>query len=131
MEELKKGLDKKIGTSNLFIVIASRNYIEALRSLDENITTHINIARKFKKPFFIVVDSKLSKAEKQYIGEYFSKDNIIKRMEVNIGSRKGTSDMAREIKRLSWEMTGDANVRIITHCSDDDSDDNVEGDKDK
>ena len=126
MEKLKK-LDKKISTSSLFVVVATKNYIGAIRHLDRNITAQINIAREFKKPFFMIVDSKLSKEEKKYIGEYFSKDNIIKKMEVDIKNKKTARYIAREIKRLTWEITGDSNVRIITE----DSDDNIEGDKDK
>ena len=128
MNELKKKLDKKINMSNLFIVIASRNYIDAIKSFDGDIMTQIGIARELKKPFFMIVDNKLSKEEKRYIGEYFSKDNIVKRMEVDIGSRKATRDVAIEIKRLTWEVTGDDNVQIITQDSDDRS---IEGDKDK
>ena len=128
MSELKKSLDKKINISNLFIVIASRSYIDAIRSLDGNIMTQISIARELKKPFFMIIDNKLSKEEKQYISEYFSKDNIVKRMEVDIGDRKATRYVAREIKRLAWETTGDDDVRIVTHDLDDDLDDNIEGD---
>ena len=128
MNELKKKLDKKINMSNLFIVIASRNYIDAIKSFDGDIMAQIGIARELKKPFFMIVDNKLSKEEKRYIGEYFSKDNIVKRMEVDIGSRKATRDVAIEIKRLTWEVTGDDNVQIITQDSDDRS---IEGDKDK
>ena len=73
------------------------------------------------------MDSKLSKEEKQYIGEYFSKDNIVKRMEIDIGNRKDTSDVAMEIEMLTWEITGDDDVKIVTQGSDD----NIEGDKDK
>lgn len=105
MSELEKRLDEKISRSNLFIVLINRSYIESLRNFDGNITTQINIARELKKPFFIIVDSKLSKEEKRYIGEYFSKDNIIKRVEVDIGDRKSAIDIAIEIKRLTWEIT--------------------------
>ena len=130
MGELKNRLDKKIGASNLFIVVATKNYIEAIRCIDINIITQINIARELKKPFFIIIDNKLSKVEKEFIRKYFSKDNIIERMDVDIRSRKGTRDIAREIKKLTWEITGNNDVRIITQ-DDDGSYDADERDKDK
>ena len=130
MGELKNRLDKKIGASNLFIVVATKNYIEAIRCIDINIITQINIARELKKPFFIIIDNKLSKVEKEFIRKYFSKDNIIERMDVDIRSRKGTRDIAREIKKLTWEITGNNDVRIITQ-DDDGSYDADKRDKDK
>ena len=100
MSELDKKLDRNIDMSSLFIVIASRSYIEAIRCLNGDIMAQISIVRELKKPFFMIIDCKLSQEEKQYVGEYFSKDNIVKRMEIDICNRKDISDVAREIKML-------------------------------
>lgn len=122
MDKLKKRLIKKISGSDLFIVLGTRNYMISLKEIDESIAIQIDTARKFKKPFFIIIDRNLSKEDRQYLDEYFSKDNIISRMEVDIGNRSSTTYIAKEIKILAEELRtteDDKEVTISTPYDDD------------
>lgn len=123
MSDVKKRLTKKISTSDLFIVLGTRNYVVALKENGENIATQVNIARELKKPFFVVIDRNLSKEDRQYLDTYFSKDNIISRMEVDINNRAFTAYVAKEIKTLMQElrtMKDDDNITVVTSYGDDD-----------
>ena len=118
MNELAKKSTKKIDISCLFIVMVTRNYLDALRNLDGDILTQIDIARKFQKPFFIIIDKRLSNEEAKEIEEYFSKDNIIKRMTIDIFDTTSKRNIALEIKRLVRELSGkDEEIRITTQYS--------------
>lgn len=104
MDKLKKRLVRNISGSYLFIVFGTRNYVTSLKEIDESITFQIDTARKFKKPFFMIIDRNLSKEDRKYLDEYFSKDNIISRMEVDIGNKSSTLYIANEIKTLVREL---------------------------
>ena len=122
MGDVKKRLTEKISTSDLFIVLGTRKYVVALKENGEDIATQVNIARELKKPFFVVIDRNLSKEDRQYLDEYFSKDNIISRMEVDINNRAFTAYVAKEIKILMRElrtMEDDDSVTIVTQYDDD------------
>lgn len=121
MNDVNKRLTKKINTSDLFVVLGTINYVVALKNNDENIATQVNIARELKKPFFLVIDRNLSKEDRQYLDEYFSKDNIISRMEVDIKNRASVAYVAKEIKTLMRElrtMADDDNITIISPYDD-------------
>lgn len=123
MNGLKEKITKKVELSNIFIVLATKSYLKELRELDEEILLSINAAVELKKPFFIVIDIRLTKEEKEEIDRYFRGNNIIKRIETDIKSKRSIEIIAREIKRLSWEMTGkDKDVRIITTYSSEEED---------
>ena len=118
----KEKINKNIRRSNLFIVLGTRHYVTSLKNADESIAIQIDTARKFKKPFFMVIDRNMSKEDKQYLDEYFLKDNIISRMEVDIGNRSSTTYIAKEIKILAEELRtteDDKEVTISTPYDDD------------
>lgn len=122
MSELIKKLTKKIDMSDLFIVLATPNYIDALRNHDGDILAHIKLASELKKPFFIVIDKRLSRDEKGYIQNYFSRNDIIKQIEIDLRYEKNI--MAQEIKKLAQEIVGsDEDVEIITQNSHEDDTD--------
>lgn len=128
MVDAKEKLIENVRKSNLFIVLATRNYVKSLKKDEENLTIQIETAREFKKPFFIVIDRNMTKDDRQYLDEYFSKDNIISRMEVDIGNRMSTTYIAKHIKELVNELRTteeeDKEIRIATPYSDYEETDN-------
>ncbi|MBU0895964.1 MAG: hypothetical protein KJ584_05145 [Candidatus Omnitrophica bacterium] len=123
MADADEKLIEKIRGSDLFIVLGTRNYVTSLKEGKDNIAIQIDIARKFKKPFFMVIDRNLSKEDRQYLDEYLSKDNIISRMEVDMGNISSTTYIAKEIKTLVRELrttADDKGVTIATPYDDDD-----------
>mgnify|MGYP003394128555 CR=1 FL=1 len=110
MNKLKEKLTKKIRGSDLFIILGTRNYMRSLKENDESIAIQIDTARKFKKPFFIIIDRNLPKEDRQYLEEYFS-------------NRASTIYIAKQIKTLVKELrtTGDyTGVNIATPYDDED-----------
>lgn|SRR3990167_2909986 len=123
MNKLKERLTKKISGSDLFITLGTRNYVASLKEADESIAIQIDTARKFEKPFFMIIDRKLSKEDRQYLDEYFSKDNIISRMEVDMGNRASAKYIAKEIKVLMRELGTTEDYKGVTIATPYDGDD--------
>ncbi len=125
MSELKKKLTKKIDISDLFILLINTNYIESIKNLDGNILTQIETARNLNKPFFMIIDKNMSKEEMEFLSNYFSEDNIIKIMEIDMRDRYATKEVAKEIKRLAVKLSTktakdlpiDDDVKLITQDS--------------
>ena len=112
VDELER-LYTKIESSNIFIVLATNAYLESLRDLDREIMTQIQIARQLKKPFFVVIDSRLSMEDISEINEYFSKDNIIKRVIADMTDPISAADkVSLEIKKTMKDMIGSENRSI-------------------
>lgn len=125
MDDLKIKLTKKIDSSDLFMVLGTRNYVDALKGNDENIMIQIDVARAMNKPFLIVIDRNLSKENRQYLEEYFSKDNIISKIDIDIDNKRSVIYMAKEIKRLMSELRmkeNDDNISFVLPYDNDDGD---------
>ena len=90
-------ITKKISQSKFFMVFATKNYLEALMNKDERIIAHIQIARKFKKPFLIIVDNRMKCSEIMQINIYFSRDNVIKKKMVDMGNHTDILHLAMEL----------------------------------
>lgn len=114
MIQSRKVLTKKIGLSDLFIVIATRNYLDALRNLDGDIITQIDLAHNLKKPFFIVIDSILTLEEKNEIKEYFSKYYIIKEIEIDINNKGSINKAILEIRNVAKKFGDIDEIEVIT-----------------
>lgn len=104
MDGLRRKLSRKIETSQLFVVLGIKNYIDDLKGNDENIMISIDVARAMNKPFLMVIDRNLSKEDRQYLEEYFSKDNIMSKIDMDMTNTMSIICMAQEIKRLVPEL---------------------------
>lgn len=116
--ELVKGLSRKISASGLFLVLATRNYIECLENQDGDILTQIKIASDLGKDFLLAIDKKLSDEEKKYIDTYFSRYNNVYKLDINF-TDKGLTELAKIIKILAVEKTGsDEHIEFHTQYND-------------
>lgn len=119
MNILTDELKKKISGCEFFIVLSTKNYLKALRNSDEEILTQINLARELKKPFFIVEDSRLSQSEKEEMRRYFSNDNIIERIAVNIENKNSRKLLAKKIIYVTRMFRPqDKSINIVTNDKD-------------
>jgi len=91
MTNKDKSIKEKISDSQFFIVLSTKNYLSTLRDADCDILNQISIARELNKPFFIIKDSRLSQEEIEEIEKYFSKDNVIQEIMVNMGDKKNST----------------------------------------
>lgn len=103
-------LTNKIAGTELFIVIATKNYLEALRNMDGDVITQIGIARELDKPFFIIEDSRLLKEEIEEARRYFSNDNIIRITTINWDDKSSVNSVVSEIKKLA----GGKGIDVVT-----------------
>lgn len=110
----KEKLTKGITGSRIFIILGTRQYVTSLKEANEDIVIQIDIGRKFKKPFFMIIDRNMSKEDRKYLDEYFSKDNIIGRIEVDIGNRASAAYVAKEIKALVRELNITKDYKGVT-----------------
>lgn len=116
MNKTVNKLKKKISGCKFFIVLGTKNYLKELRIEDSDILIQIKIARELKKPFFIIKDSRLTNDETEEIGKYFSKDNVVKEITVDIGSKLSVMIIASEIRNLMTCMYPgeDKTIDIVT-----------------
>ena len=98
MKKQSKGLKKKISNCKIFMVLGTKNYLQSLRNNDKDIMSQVKIARKLKKPFIIINDRRLSKNDVDEIRKYFSNDNVVKEITVDIGSNESSQIIASEIR---------------------------------
>lgn len=109
MEEKEDKLKKKISNCGFFIVLSTKNYLDSLKKSDKDIMTQIGIARELKKPFLIVEDARMSQTEREEARRYFSKDNVIDSMTVNLGDNNSVGIVARKIRDISRMFCAEAN----------------------
>lgn len=99
MEKSSKDLKEKISKCKIFIVLGTKGYLKSLRCNDKDIMNQVNIARELKKPFVIINDRRLSKNDTDDIRKYFSNDNVVKEITVDIGSKESSRILASEIRQ--------------------------------
>ncbi len=100
MSKIISGPREKISRSEFFVVLSTKNYLKCIRNADRDIMSQIDIARELNKPFFIIKDRRLSQEETEEIDKYFSKDNIIHRITVDMGSNMFAEIVASEIRKM-------------------------------
>lgn len=111
----KDKLKEKISGCGFFIVLSTKNYLESLRKSDEDIMTQIGIARELKKPFFIIEDSRMLQPDIEETRRYFSKDNVIERVSVNLGSGNSVELVAKKIRHMSRMLCPESEkINVIT-----------------
>lgn len=101
---MNKGLNRlieKISGSELFIVLGTKNYLDALRIGEVNILAQVTIALKLNKPTFIMMNKDLSREEKLELEGYFNKHNVIKEMELDMRDTKQMNAAVKEIARIA------------------------------
>lgn len=112
MSKTSKNIKEKIAGCKIFIVLGTKNYLKSLKRKNKNILNQIKIARELKKPFIIINDRRLLKNEEDDIRNYFSKDNVVKEITVDIGSKESSRIIASEI-RQAMDCLYPCNDRII------------------
>lgn len=100
MNKMTKNLKKKFSKCRFFIVLATRNYLKDLRNDDREILTQISVARELNMPFFVIIDRRMSQNDTEEIRKYFSKDNVVKELVVDIGSENSAMIVASEIRHM-------------------------------
>lgn len=120
MSILKDELKEKISGCGFFIVLSTKGYLESLKKSDKNIMTQIGIARELKKPFLIVEDSRMLQPDIEETRRYFSKDNVVERVSVNLGDENSVALVAKKIRDVARMFCPeDMSINVVTGYSDD------------
>lgn len=120
MHTPKDELKKKISGCGVFIVLSTKNYLESLKKFDEDIMTQISIARELKKPFFIVEDSRMLQPDIEETMKYFSQDNVVGKIRVNMGNENSAELVANKIRDISRMFCPESNIINVVTCYSDD-----------
>ena len=113
-------LKEKISHCGLFIVLSTKNYLKSLRKSDEDIMTQIGIARELKKPFLIIEDNRMLQPDIEETRRYFSKDNVVDRISVNLGDKNSEVLVANKIREVARMFCPESkSVNIVTDHPDD------------
>jgi hypothetical protein len=120
MNKLDHELKKKISGCGIFVVLSTKNYLKSLKESDENIMTQISIARELKKPFLIIEDSRMLQQDLEETRKYFSNDNVVDRLTIDIGNKNFTKLVAKKIRDVVRMYCPDeVSIGLVTGYSDD------------
>lgn len=102
------------------MVLATGYCLKDLRDDNSDIHNQIRMARELNLPFFTIIDRRLSKNEIEEIRKFFSKDNVVKELIIDIGSENSAKIVASEIRHMMECMypLEDKTIRIVTQDSD-------------
>ncbi len=106
---------EKISGCGLFIVLSTNGYLESLRRQDKNILNQISIARELKKPFVIIEDARMLQPDIEEIRKYFSKDNVVERVSVNMDTHDSFKLVAKKIRDVSRMFCPEeSSINVVT-----------------
>jgi len=119
MKKLVNDLKKKISGCKFFTVLSTKNYARELRNKDSDVSTQVRIARELNIPFVIIKDRRLSNDEVEEINKYFSKDNIIKELIIDMSKENSVLIITSEIRKIMslTHPCADQKISIITQDS--------------
>jgi hypothetical protein len=120
MSTQKDELREKISGCGFFIVLSTKGYLKSLKKSDEKIMAQISMARELKKPFFIVEDSRMLQPDIEETRKYFSQDNVIGKISVNLDDKNSPELVANKIRDISRMFCPESRfVNLVTGYPDD------------
>jgi hypothetical protein len=66
-----------LAVSNVFVVLATRNYLQDLKEHDTRIVGQVEVAKSLGKPVFLLIDARLTSDEEKELKSYFEQHNVI------------------------------------------------------
>lgn len=120
----REELRKKISGCGFFIVLSTKSYLESLKRSDKDIMDQIDMARELKKPFFIIEDTRMSQPDIEETRRYFSRDNVVGKLSVNLDTKNSSEIVANKIRDISRMLCPESKpIRLVT-CTSDGNDNN-------
>lgn len=85
--------------SDVFLVVATRNYLEAIKN-DPNIYDQIQIARQHKKPVLFLMDRQMTEEERREIKKHFDGMDIIGEISFDSNIPDSINGATSEVKEV-------------------------------
>jgi hypothetical protein len=73
----KMGELDALAVSDVFVVLATRNYLQDLKEHDTRIVGQVEVAKSLGKPVFLLIDARLTPDEEKELKAYFEQNNVI------------------------------------------------------
>jgi len=93
-------LARCIADSNVFIALATKNYIEALKDGDSPVSLQVKLAKKHNRPVIILVDNRLSENEKIKLERYFVGFDILGVINISWSDEGSSISAMNQIKDI-------------------------------
>lgn len=90
--------------SDLFLVLATPDYLEDLRNAGEQVTHQILIAKRHNKPVFLAIHNSLSESEVKELKTYFNSFKILGEQTFNPKDEYSLKKVALEAKKRLEEI---------------------------
>lgn len=103
-EKKKPTLIEAIAGSEIFLALATKNYLQEMHDPNSEVSTHSKIAKKFNKPVIIVLAKNLSQADKLEIERFFVGYNVIRVINLDLDDDSSWKDAAEEIAQVIREI---------------------------
>jgi hypothetical protein len=94
--------------SDVFLVLATRNYLQDLKKGDTRIVGQVEVAKKLGKPVFLLIDTRLTPDEEKELKTYFEQNKVIGEARFNPNDQQSMETavanmvhILKERKRLS------------------------------
>lgn len=86
--------------SNVFVVLATKNYLNALRNQDMRLLKERETAKLLNKPTILIISETLAEDEKKEIENCFENHNVIGKISFNEHDKDSIRDVALKIGKL-------------------------------
>ncbi len=103
-EKKKPTLIEAIAGSEIFIALATKNYLQEMHDPNSEVSIQSKIAKRLNKPVVIVMAKNLSQAGKLEIERFFVGYNVIKVIDLDFDDDSSWKDAAEEIRRVTREI---------------------------
>jgi len=98
------GLIEEIASSEVFIVVGTKNYLQDIREANPMMLTQVALALDMDKPVFLFIEKGLNDQEATEIRDLFCKHRVIKEYRFDGGDLAIMDSATREIK--DWLNAG-------------------------
>ncbi len=114
-EKKKRKLKRKILKAPVFVVLSTKNFVEALKNPESDVVYHAEVCKQYNKPVILLIDKALSDEEIIYIERYFSSHNIRKELSYDItnATEEQLNVIASQILQVSRDVEIEEELRYI------------------
>ncbi len=103
-EKKKPSLIEAIAGSEIFIALATKNYLQEMHNPNSEVSIQAGIAKKLNKPVVILMAKTISQTGKLEIERFFVGYNVIKVIDLDFDDYSSWKDAAEEIGQIAREI---------------------------
>jgi hypothetical protein len=89
--------------SDVFLVLATRNYLQDLKKGDTRIVGQVEVAKELGKPVFLLIDTRLTPDEEKELKTYFEQNKVIGEARFNPNDQQSMETAVANMVRILKE----------------------------